>query len=373
MHEGLLPNLDDMLKMFINFDLIEKMCEIMAHDENLREKYSTSLAYFKKNFYKNSPGRETTEKCISEAISLLDNLLRLDGVKSILCNRYNNINFDDVLANGEITFVCTRRGDLGVNSHKAFGLFFLMSMQNAVLRRPGSENTRIPHFLYIDEFPDFIGKYTEPIFTMYRKYKVGTTISAQNLDQLNPVHSKGSYRQTILANCVNKIFTGNATVEDLNWWEIELGVHREWKFGNTIDFSKMEYDSKHGNVEWKWTTNFKVGKMQNFGQKDCAFKIRTANGKPLIGQGKMNFLDSKYKEPQKIKKYDFGKYSDGVTTSTEDHENGIKKPKFNPKKLDFLDDNNEFNPIQTDNTDSKYLFDNEDAIIVNLKKNNSNE
>ena len=373
MHEGLLPNLDDMLKMFVNFDLIEKMCEIMAHDENLKEKYSTPLAYFKKNFYKNSPGREATEKGISEAISLLDNLLRLDGVKSILCNRYNNINFDDVLANGEITFVCTRRGDLGANSHKAFGLFFLMSMQNAVLRRPGSEKTRIPHFLYIDEFPDFIGKYTEPIFTMYRKYKVGTTISAQNLDQLTPAHSKGSYRQTILANCVNKIFTGNATVEDLNWWEIELGVHREWKFGNTIDFNKMEYDSKHGNVEWKWTTNFKVGKMQNFGQKDCAFKIRTANGKPLIGQGKMNFLDSKYKEPQKIKKFDFGKYSDGVTTSTEDHENGIRKPKFNPRKLDFLDENNEFNPIQTDNTDSKYLFDNEDAIVVNLKKNSSND
>ena len=31
-------------------------------------------------------------------------------------------------------------------------------MQNAVLRRPGTENTRVPNFLYIDEFPDFICK-----------------------------------------------------------------------------------------------------------------------------------------------------------------------------------------------------------------------
>ena len=38
--------------------------------------------------------------------------------------------------------------------------------------------------MYIDEFPDFICKATEPIFTMYRKYKIGTTISAQNLSQL---------------------------------------------------------------------------------------------------------------------------------------------------------------------------------------------
>ena len=40
---------------------------------------------------------------------------------------------------------------------------------------------------------------------------------------------------------------------------------------------------------------------------------------------------------------------------------------INPKKLDFVDDRNEINPIQTDTTDSSYLFDNEDAIIVNLK------
>ena len=54
-------------------------------------------------------------------------------------------------------------------------------MQNAVLRRPGNEKTRIPHYLYIDEFPDFVTRDTETIFTMYRKYCVGTTISAQSI------------------------------------------------------------------------------------------------------------------------------------------------------------------------------------------------
>ena len=98
-----------------------------------------------------------------------------------------------MLANGDITFVCTRRGDLGASSHKAFGLFFLISMQNAVLRRPGSEKSRVPNFLYIDEFPDFICKAIEPIFTMYRKYKIGTVISAQNLEQLDVSGVKGNY------------------------------------------------------------------------------------------------------------------------------------------------------------------------------------
>lgn len=367
MNEGMLPNLKDMLEMFNNFDLVEKMCEILAHDAELKEKYSTQLAYFKKNFYKNGINRQNTEIYIDAVTTQLDKLLRLPGVKSILCNRHNNIDFDKMLANGDITFVCTRRGDLGASSHKAFGLFFLISMQNAVLRRPGSEKSRVPNFLYIDEFPDFICKATEPIFTMYRKYKVGTVISAQNLEQLNVSGGKENYKQTILANCINKIFTGGGVIDELEWWSSEFGQKREWSMGNTIDFDKMKYDSKHGGVEWKFTPYFKPGKLQTLGQKDCAYKIRGSNGKPVVGPGKFNYLESKYKEPKKFKTFDFGKYSDGVTTETEDTENGLNKKKFNLKKLNFVDERNEINPVQTDTTDSNYVFDNEDAIVVNLK------
>lgn len=367
MNDGMLPNLEDMLKMFTNFDLVEKMCEILAHDEDLKEKYSTQLSYFKKNFYKNGSNRDETEKYIDVAISQLDKLLRLPGVKSILCNRHRNINFDKMLSNGEITFVCTRRGDLGASSHKAFGLFFLISMQNAVLRRPGNEKSRVPNFLYVDEFPDFICKATEPIFTMYRKYKIGTTISAQNLEQLDSAGSKQGFKQTILSNCANKIFTGSGTIDELQWWSDEFGTRREWSFNNTIDFSKKEYDSKHGNVEWKFVLYFKPGKLQTLSQKDCAYKIKGSNGKPMVGQGRLNYLDSKYKEPKKIKTFDFGKYSNSVTTYTENNNDLPKKDKFDLKNLNFIDERNEYNPVNTDTTDSSYLFNSEDAIIVNLK------
>ena len=363
MNEGMLPNLEDMLKMFTNFDLIEKMCKILEHDEELKEKYNTQLVYFKNNFYKDAPNKHNTETFISVVADILDRLLRVPGVKNILCNRHNNINFDESLANGDITFICTRRGDLGATNHKAFGLFFLISMQNAVLRRPGNEKSRVPNFLYIDEFPDFICKATEPIFTMYRKYKVGTVISAQNLEQLNVSGAK----QTILSNCASKIFTGGGVISELEWWSSEFGQKREWSMSNSIDFDKGKYDAKHGNVEWKFTPYFKPGKLQTLSQKECAFKIRGSNGKPVVGPGKFNYLESKYKEPKKIKTFDFGKYSDGVTTETEDTENGLNKKKFNPKKLDFIDERNEINPVQTDTTDSNYLFDNEDAIVVNFK------
>lgn len=369
MNEGSLPNLEDMLKMFTNFDLVEKMCEIMAHNEELKEKYHTQIAYFKKNFYKDGINRKNTEIYIDAAITQLDKLLRLPGVKSILCNRHNNINFDEMLANGDVTFVCTRRGDLGASSHKAFGLFFLISMQNAVLRRPGNEKSRVPNFLYVDEFPAFICKATEPMFTMYRKYKVATTISAQNLEQLNVSFGKENFRNTILTNCANKIFTGGGNIEELEWWGNEFGMKREWQMQNTIDFDKMKYSSTHGGVGWNFIPYFKPGKLQAIGAKGCAYKIRSVGGTAIVGEGKLNYLESKYKEPKKIKIYDFGKYSDGVTTVTEDdNDSNPKKTKFNPKKLNFMDERNEINPIQTNTSDSDYLFDNEDAIVVNFKK-----
>lgn len=363
MNEDKLPNLKDMLEVFTNFELIEKMCKILEHDEKLKEQYKTQLVYFKHNFYKDAPNRQYTENYISVVADVLDRLLRVPGVKNILCNRTNNIDFDKSLADGDITFVCTRRGDLGAANHKAFGLFFLISMQNAVLRRPGSEKTRVPNFMYIDEFPDFISKSTEPIFTMYRKYKVGTVISAQNLKQLEVDNE----RQTILANCANKIFTGGGVIEELNWWSDEFGQKREWNMSNTIDFDKGSYESKHGGVEWKFVPYFKPGKLQALGQRDCAYKVRNSGGKSLAGQGKLNYLESKYKEPRKIKEFDFGKYTDKVTTAEEDTENGKYRKKFNPSKLDFKDDRDEIDPVQTDTTDSSYLFDNEDAIVVNWK------
>lgn len=371
MNEGALPNLEDMLKMLTNFDLIEKMCEILAHNEELKEKYSVQLAYFKKFFYKNGTGRSETELNIAGVVAQLDSLLRLPGVKTILCNRYNNINFDDMLANGNITFVCTRRGDLGGTAHKAFGLFFLLSMENAVLRRPGNENTRIPNFLYIDEFSDFLGKHTEALFTMFRKYRVATVITVQNLSQLDTPNSKEHYRQTILSNCANKIFTGNADVEELEWWSKELGTHREWVMKDTIDFAQGntgKYESKHSDVKFDFVSNFKVGKLQTLKKNTFAYLVKDGSGKSIGGCGRFKYMDAKYKEPHKVKNFDFEKYS-GSNSVDEENDNSKK---FDFKHVNFRDERNEINPVQTDTSDSPFVFDNEDAIVVNLKKRNPN-
>lgn len=362
---GNLPNLEDMLKMLTNFDLVQKMCEVMNSDEELAQKYSMQISYFKKNFYKNSVGRADTEKYIYLAATQLDNLLRLPGVKTILCNRHNNINFDNALKNGEVTLVCTRRGDLGRTSHKAFGLFFILSMQNAVLRRAGSENSRVPHFCYIDEFPDFICKDTESIFTLYRKYKVATVITAQNLAQLDGESPRMKFKETILANCANKIFTGDGVPEELDWWQKEFTERRVWTYSNTMDMKKLEYDSKIGSVKYGWEPYFASNKLATMPFKRVAVKLKNDAGNFDVGEAKFDFIAAKHKEEQPIKKYNFSKFTAGVTS---EEDTKPSKPKFDYKHISFEDENNQVNPIQTDTTDSTFEFDNENAIIVNFKK-----
>ena len=375
-HDGLLPNLEDMLNMLNDFELVENMVEEMKQIPEFAEKYRILIKYFENSFYENGKNVFNTKKSVITASSELDNLLRYPGVKNILCNRSNNLAYDKVLANGELVLVCTRRGDLGETSHKAFGLFFLLLMQQSVLSRPGNDSNRIPHFLYIDDFPTYICKATEPIYTLYRKYKVATVLDAQNLSQLKgdlSADARGNYyRDLILSNTVNKFIFGNATPEDVKWWETAMQDKREWTFNNTYNTDKVEYDPKKGNIEFKWKPNYAAGKIMALKDKQVIYKIKDLKGKSIVEKGKVDFIESRYKEVQKSKIYDFSKFTNGIS----DDANSSLRKALNKKKADFsamttsndnYDIEREVNPIKTDTSDSKYLFDNEDAIVVNFK------
>ena len=380
LHNDDLPNLEDMLNMMNDFSLVEEMCNEMKASPELANKYRILIKYFENNFYTDGKDLDDTKKSVYTASAELDNLLRYPGVKNILCNRVNNLEFDKALTNGEVTFVCTRRGDLGANAHKAFGVFFLLLMQQSVLSRPGNENTRIPHFLYIDDFPEFLCKAVEPIFTVYRKYKVGNILSAQTLSQLNDETANGNFKDEILANCVNKAIFGNALPEDVKWWETELEEKREWAWNSNYETDPEKgpgYDSKLGGINLKWKPNYMAGKIKSLKSKQILYKIKDSKGKSQVGKGKIDFLESKYKEPKKIKEYNFEKFANGIS------DNIKRKPistKFRGNFAAATADNdvanvdNEVNPIQTDSTDSKYFLDNDDAIIFDLnRKKNDNE
>jgi len=346
LHQNEIPTLEDLLKLLSNFDLIEEMAEQMKQIPSLANEYQIQLRYFEKTFYKNAIERELTAKNLQTASAQLENLLRYPGVRHILCNKVNNLNYDNVLKNGEIVLVCTRRGDLGASVHKAFGLFVILLMQNSVLSRPGIEKTRIPHFLYIDEFAPYACKSTIDMFTLYRKYRVGVIVSSQNLQQF----TNKAIRDTILANSTTKITFGNNTPEDNELWSKEFGDHREWKYTNDYNSKTGKYDGNLKAAKWDWKENVKAGEVQTLPFKTIIYKTKDLKGKMIVGKAKVDFLESKYKEKQSIKTYNFGKFTNGINEKN---------------KKEHKEDN-----YEKKQSISNYKFDDEDPII-NLKKNNS--
>ena len=360
MHDGLMPNLEDLLKCITNFDLIQEMCEELKKDEELKKEYQLLLDYFKQHFYKGAEGRKDMHRYIHFASSTIDILLRTAQVRNIICNRYNNIDFNEVINEGKLVFISTRPNEIGGMQHKAFGSFFLMLMMCCVENNRELVKNRIPHFMYIDEFDQYGGTNGPfgDMFTLYRKFKIGTVYSAQTLFGL------GEVGKVLASNSSTKITFGNASPDEMTWWMQEFGKRKEWTVGYSYDTEDKEYGTKLGNPTWGWEDHMKLGKIQGLKFKNIIYKTKQKNGKNVVNFGTVDFVESKYKTAHKSKSYNFGKY---INSSRSDKE---EKQKWNPSKVKFnKDEKGEIDPIQTNTTDSSYFFDNEDAISFNLGNN----
>jgi hypothetical protein len=206
------------------------------------------------------------------------------------------------------------------------------------------------------------------MFTLYRKYRVGTMISAQNLAQLGQSTDDDNHRETILSNCVTKVIFGGASPDDNDWWQKELGDHREWKMTNDYHTDKGAYDPNYKGVIWAYKENHNKAKIQTLPFKSLIFRTKDIGGKWVTEVGKVDFLESKYKEQQKVKRFNFTKFTSGITTNEPE-----SKPKFDLKNINFnskTDNPNDMEPIQENQT--QYDYDNEDAIKpFNFNSNNN--
>jgi len=81
-------------------------------------------------------------------------------------------------------------------------------------------------------------------------------------------------------------------------------------------------------------------------------------------------MEAKHKEKHPDKFYDFEKFTNGIVEDSDPkkkNKNGWKtETKFNE------DINGDVDPIKLDTEDSKFFYDNDDAIIFDLKRGNPN-
>lgn len=119
-----------MLKLLLNFKLIEALVE---KNRSLfsQDKFPGLLEYFETNFYEKSPVSRMLQRKIKAPTSILDNIIKNPSLKTLLCNRNNNVNFDDAIQNGKVLLFCLRKGELSNKSylnHKSFRIIDFQSL-----------------------------------------------------------------------------------------------------------------------------------------------------------------------------------------------------------------------------------------------------
>lgn len=201
----------DVLANLRDADLLKQNVE--AH----RQKYGNTdlITFFDNELLGSGQMAEKYRQFIVGLRSQLENITSNEYLRAIVTGK-SDINLDDHLRNGGILAVNTALGRLG-RSGDAFGMFITMHMQLAAFRRPGTERSRVPHYLIIDEYSRYINPDVERFLSIAAEYRVALVAAIQSLGQLEIEAGQTSGRamkRNILNSVRNKIFFGGLEYED---------------------------------------------------------------------------------------------------------------------------------------------------------------
>lgn len=260
--------------------------------ENLRDLniMTSSLAAYKKqiggtddlsNFFDNEllGSGKMSEKYQQLVIGLraqLENIVSNPNLRNVITGQ-SDIQLDKHLEDGKILLVNTAAGSLG-KAGDAFGMFVSMHIQLATFRRKGNEFSRIPHYLIIDEYSQYINPYVARFLSFAASYRVALVAALQSFNQLEVAsgdQDAKSIRNAIINTARNKIIFGGVENEDAKFAADMMGaeeiVSRTNMYEGGIIPSFLPKSYRHETKErQKFTQRFFMDGMPRF---HCVCKL----------------------------------------------------------------------------------------------------
>lgn len=140
----------------------------------------------------------------------------------------NQIDFDKHLAEGGVICISTAQGvlrDLG----RFLGYFIILQLQSAVFRRPGNENTRRPHFLYIDEFQTYSNPGFSDMLTQGRSYRVASHLATQARAQMAMGGGRDgkNFVELVSTNARNIVLYPGCSKDDAEYYSKQFGEYEK--------------------------------------------------------------------------------------------------------------------------------------------------
>lgn len=209
-------------------DLVQKFANIRSATEDEAKENADIASWFLNEYfaerskvYENSSGiRSQVSKVIANRY--LRHVLNPDVEKG----EYNQIDFDKHLAEGGVICISTAQGlmrDLG----KFLGYFLILQFKSAVFRRPGNEDTRRAHFLYIDEFQQYSTPGFSEMLTQGRSYRVACHLATQARAQMamGGGNDGKNFVNLVSTNARNVVIFPGGSSDDAEYYSKQFGEY----------------------------------------------------------------------------------------------------------------------------------------------------
>lgn len=250
--------------------------------------------------------------------TIMSDFINKPLIHDVFCVQ-ESIDIDKILEDGEITVV-NYALELGMCEATAFGLFFSLSFNNAVVRRPGTEFTRLPHYYYIDEFPILLHSDQEQMFTMFRQYNVSNMVAFQTYDLFDKTPVTRFLKGVVMNNTAHQVVFGRVSVNEMDMFSKLAGKELQTISQDTVSETPItDPDTKKSFSSRNTPTWVNAREGADFRYKDfrevSVFTVDQGSPKTVF-DCKVSFLDKKRRDAV-IKRYivDWDQYE---TISRED-------------------------------------------------------
>lgn len=203
-------------KMVLNFSRISTSASKKKENEDI-------VAWFLNEYYNEKS--KTYEHC-SSARNIVNKMISNSNLRRVLNPKdgINRLDFSKILEEGSILAITTAQSELR-QLGSTLGYFLILNLQSAVFKRPGDEDTRKAHFLYIDEFQKYSNPGFADMLTQGRSYRVATHLATQARAQMamgSGLDGK-AFVELVSTNARNVVLFPGISSEDAEYYQKEFG------------------------------------------------------------------------------------------------------------------------------------------------------
>lgn len=279
-----------------------KYCQKLASHKRLEDE--AILTWFMEELIADTKSAQNNQGYyigLRQEIELLGELSWLNGDPE---TGKSQLNFDDLLANGGIFFASTGFGALGTMGNY-LGQFLIMAFQNAIFRRPGTEETRKSFYMYIDEFSLYANDNFERWLALARSYRCPAHLFTQGTSQLEKVSPE--FKKSAINNCRHKVIFAPEEEEEAKYWseyfgEIykekvskssNKGSSKQWQFIDLIKTPDSTNTSEGESTSEELVKNYTSTDVMNMPFKHVVYKTVKDGTNQIARYGVTDWIPSK--------------------------------------------------------------------------------